>query len=245
MDPMRFFAIETSIRRLKAQFLNDTEQEVFTVYKHPFQFLRIAIPVLLAFFAFLIVIGALATTDLSIEFLTFLLLIAAAIALVTIIHAYLDWRYDFLLFTTDKMVVVDSALFHQRVEPVNLEHLSSVSGETKFGNILGFGTLEFQMKDEFARQKMYADYIPGVSVVAAKIADIVTDFQRRKMNVIPILPENRQVEQVSRTVDELQQQTAEQQLGVRPSAQQPAAPVPESDGTSAAARQTYNPFLYE
>jgi hypothetical protein len=211
---MKLFAVETNLGRLKAQFVNETEQEILSIYKHIYYFYQSAFPVCFFYLMFLTGIGAMAVSGILPEAILFAAAAGTLVAGFLLLSAYANWRYDFILFTTDKMVIFDCALFRQSIEPVNLEHLSSVTGETKFGNLFGFGTLHFMLKDEHTRPELVADYIPDIAVTSARISDIITDFQRRKMRVgAPILQESADMEEAAKVYGLAQNVKVQQETG--------------------------------
>ncbi len=178
---MRIFALETDIGKLKKRFLSEGEREIRTVFFHGFRF-------------FLRLLGHTLWTSIFLAFVLFMsstglpllwLLIAAGTPWIffiatSLLKAYLDWRYDFLLITTDKVIIVDqSSIFHQKVTPMNLENFASVTAETQFWNLFPFGILSFNLK-EGVGNGVRLRYIPHVHEVVSVISDAITTFQRRK-----------------------------------------------------------------
>ncbi|MBI3332351.1 hypothetical protein HYZ99_05360 [Candidatus Peregrinibacteria bacterium] len=178
---MRLFALETDIDKLKRPFLSADEQEIMTVYFHGFRFfIAFTANILWTLFlvGVLIVLGYARipplwlTTSGSVIWFFFIF--------IPIVKAFLDWRYDFILVTSDKVIVVDqSSFFHQKITPMNLENFASVSTETQFWNLFPFGMLRFNLK-EGTGEGVDLPYIPHVHHVASKISDAITIFQRRK-----------------------------------------------------------------
>jgi hypothetical protein len=178
---MRIFALETNTERFKKKFLSEEEQEVMTIYYHWFAFVLALFKQ--GFFTLIaVLIGAgLITVDLPWTWVTLVIvLLWIAFILPSAIKAFLDWRYDFTFVTTDKVVLVDqSSLFRQKITPINLENFASVSTETQYGNIFPFGKLRFHLKSGLG-EDLVLRYIPNADEVAAKLANAVTIFQRRK-----------------------------------------------------------------
>lgn len=178
---MHIFALETDIGKIKRQFLSPDEQELFTVFHHPLEFylalLRhlFMMAILVALGIFLFEVGLPAPIVFGVLAFVVLLLVP-----MPLLRSYIDWRYDFLLVTTDKVVFVDqSSLFHRKVTPMNLENFASASAETQFLNLFPFGVLVFNLK-EGTGDVVRLRYIPNAADVAARISDVVTQFQRRK-----------------------------------------------------------------
>lgn len=178
---MHIFALETDVEKLKRQFLSAEEQEVRTVFHHPLQFVLKALRQLLITVA-LVALGVLLVSFGLPAWPVIWAMLAAWFLVVffPLLRAYIDWKYDFILLTTDKVVVVDqSSLFHRKVTPMNLENFASVSAETQFLNIFPFGILHGSLK-EGTGVELRLRYIPHAAEVAALISDTVTQFQRRK-----------------------------------------------------------------
>lgn len=175
------FALETDIGKLKKLFFSAEEREVRTVFYHGFRFLSTVLrDVLWTLLIVMIAVG------LSFAGLPLSWIIPAAVCVWlfivfrSLLRAYIDWKYDFILITTDKVIVVDqSSLFHQKVTPMNLENFASASAETQFWNLFPFGILHFNLK-EGVGDGVNLRYIPNAHDVAACISDAITTFQRRK-----------------------------------------------------------------
>jgi hypothetical protein len=178
---VRIFALETDTEKLKKRFLSQEEREIRTVFFHGFRFyLAVA---RLTFWTFVI---AGLSVGLGLTGLPTLWGIVATgviwfiFVFLPLLRAYLDWRYDFLLITTDKVIVVDqSSIFHQKITPMNLENFASVSAETQFWNLFPFGMLNFNLK-EGTGSGVNLRYIPHAHDIASCVSDAITTFQRRK-----------------------------------------------------------------
>jgi len=179
--PMRIFALETNTEHFKKKFLSEEEQEVLTIYYHWFAF-ALAIMKQGVFTLVIISIGAgLITVGLLWLWVTLAMLLLWTIVIFpSMVKAFLDWRYDFTFVTSDKVIVADqSSLFRQKITPINLENFASVSTETQYANMFPFGKLRFHLKSGLG-EDLILRYIPNADEVAAKIANAVTIFQRRK-----------------------------------------------------------------
>lgn len=191
---MHLLALNTDIEGVKRRFLSANEQEVLTAYRHGF-FFFLSIILQLVLTIGLIAAGiALNTWDLlpwdlpSWGIAIFLALLWVFLAFPTILKAFLDWKFDFIFVTTDKVVLVDqSSLFHHRITPMNLENFASVTAASQFWNLFPFGSLHFQLK-EGTGEDITMKYIPNADEVAAKISDTVTQYQRRFMEQPPATP---------------------------------------------------------
>ena len=178
---MRVFALETNVDNIKKRFLSREEEEIMTVYFHGFRFFMI-----FAADAFwTAVIFAVGTVLGYFNMPILWILTAGSIVwiifiLAPLVKAYLDWRFDFLLVTTDKVIIVDqSSFFNKRVTPMNLENFASVSIESQFWDLFPFGILKFSLK-EGAGDHVTLKYVTNVQEVASGISNAITIFQRRK-----------------------------------------------------------------
>lgn len=178
---VQIFALETDIGKLKKRFLSADEREILTVSYHWFRFLLAVLRDVL--WTVLIIMVAVGVSFASLP-LRWIIPAAALVWLFFVfrsfLRAYIDWKYDFMLVTTDKVIVVNqSSLFHQKVTPMNLENFASASAETQFWNLFPFGILHFNLKEGIG-DGVNLRYIPDAHTVAAGISDAITTFQRRK-----------------------------------------------------------------
>ena len=191
---MHLLALNTDIEGVKRRFLSANEQEVLTAYRHGF-FFFLSIVLQLVLTIGLIAAGvALNTWDIlpwdipSWWIAIFLAILWAFLAFPTILKAFLDWKFDFIFVTTDKVVLLDqSSIFHHRITPMNLENFASVTAASQFWNLFPFGSLHFQLK-EGTGEDITMKYIPHADEVAAKISDTVTQYQRRFMEQPSTVP---------------------------------------------------------
>lgn len=179
---MKFFALETDTDALKKRFLTEGEEEVTTVYYHGLSFafamirqtLFTVIIAAIAIGAFISGVppwGLLVTTFLVWFFFVFL----------NAFTAYVDWYYDFVIITTDKVVLVNqSSIFKQNIKPINLDNFASVSTDTQFFDIFDFGSVSLHLK-EGTGADITLKYIPRAEEVTAILADCVTKYQRRNI----------------------------------------------------------------
>ncbi len=96
------------------------------------------------------------------------------------IRAFIDWRYDVLVVTTEEVVIIDqSSIFHASIRQMNLDNIASVSAETMFLNLLSFGKLHFELKEGVGKS-ISLPYIPQAQRVSSIISDAMVTFQRRR-----------------------------------------------------------------
>jgi hypothetical protein len=102
-----------------------------------------------------------------------------------LLQAYIDWKYDFIFLTTDKLIIVDqSSLFRKSLTPINLENLGDVVAETQWLNLFDFGMLHFALK-EGQGPEIVLKYMPHADKLVAMISQQITLYQRRKDYIVP------------------------------------------------------------
>ncbi len=184
---MQIFALETDINKIKDRFLAHGEQEIFTVTPHVFSFLvRIIWDVLLTAILLFVgiysyeigmVTGAVAVTFFSSAWFIFVFF--------SVVRAYIDWKYDFIFLTTDKLIIVDQmSLFRKSITPINLENLGDVVAQTQWLNLFNFGMIHFALK-EGSGPEIILKFMPEADKLVAKISEQITLYQRRKDYVVP------------------------------------------------------------
>lgn len=184
---MRIFALETDIQKIKDRFLAHGEREIFTATPHLFRFLtaiirEFIITVVIVMVALLVYstgIVDLATVLIGAVVLWFLLVSYG------LLQAYIDWKYDFIFLTTDKLIIVDQrSLFRKSLTPINLENLGDVVAETQWLNLFDFGMLHFALK-EGQGPEIVLKYMPHADKLVAMISQQITLYQRRKDYIVP------------------------------------------------------------
>lgn len=177
---MHIFALETDTAKLKSKFIAEGEQEVLLTYYHGLSFffasLRdVAITILLVGAG---IVAVLFNAPLGWT-VGILLLLWFAFVFFNLLKAYIDWAYDFILVTTDKIIFVDqTSIFRHEITPLNLESVGGVSTGTQFWNVFPFGTLTVHLKEGFGNERITKRYVPRAEEVAAKISEVVTKYQR-------------------------------------------------------------------
>jgi len=184
---MRIFALETNIQRLKKQFLAHGEGEIFTAHPHLVSFL---IHIVWEVFITILLVVA---CSLSFHFGIISLPVALTVFLVGwatfvffgFVESYLNWKYDFIFLTTDKLIIVDqSSLFRKSITPISLENLGDVSTETQWLNLLDFGIIHIALK-EGKGPKVKLRYMPKADQLVAQMSEQITLYQRRKDFTVP------------------------------------------------------------
>lgn len=211
---MHILALETNIGKIKAPFLHPDERELLIVRRHFLQFFFYAIPYMLAFIAYMMILSLVDMYyGIPPEFLVASVALGFFATVFILFIFYARCRFDFIFFTIDKLVVVSSSLLHRSTIPVNLNSVTAVSSETQFFDIFSFGKLKIKVMgdakttsvDEVTSQngdsftsesEIVFAYAPNAPVAVAKINDIITDFLRRKMNIAaPLLQDSTDAQQ--------------------------------------------------
>ena len=187
---MKIFALETNIEDIKRDFLATGETEIFTVTPHVVLFLIrimwdvVETIILVALGVYSYQMGILPASVAIGLFLLFWMLFV----FFSILRAYIDWKYDFLFLTTDRLIIVDQmSLFRKSITPINLENLGDVVSQTQWLNIFNFGIIHFSLK-EGKGPEVILRFIPEADKLVAKISEQITLYQRRKDYVVPYRP---------------------------------------------------------
>lgn len=179
---MRILALETNVDKVKHRFLSPEERELLTVHYHWMKFVGSF------FWSFLLTAIIIAIAWATVFFaeidMFFPIVAGVAVWLVFVfpgfLRAWIDWQYDYILLTTDKIVIMDqTSIFKQKVTPISLENISSVAAETQWGDLFPFGVLHLDLL-EGAGVEYKLRFIAHAEDVASKIAESLTMFQRRK-----------------------------------------------------------------
>jgi hypothetical protein len=177
---MKILALETDIEKLNKGFLSAAEEQIIMVRFHGIRFV-FALCKTLAFTAIIVALaigGWYATVPT--EWLWAIGVVAWVVAAgVPLLRSFIDWKFDELVLTTDKIVIVDqSSLIRQVIREMNLENIASVETRTQFWGILPIGKLNFNLK-EGTGEEVTLPYIPQAQRVCSIISDALVKFQRR------------------------------------------------------------------
>lgn len=180
---MRILALETDIDKLNTSLLSPGERIVLQARFHGFLFVMRALGaalMTLALLAFGIGAGMVnIPTALSVPLLV---IVWVWFVLRPLLRAFIDWQYDELLVTTEKIILVNqSSIIRQEIQQMNLENLASVRALTQFGGVLPFGKLQFELK-EGTGKGLRLRYIPNAQQACSTIGNCIVQFQRRQAN---------------------------------------------------------------
>lgn len=184
---MQIFALETNIGRVKEHFLAHGEAEIFTAHPHIVSFLS---HIVWEFFMTILLVVVCAF-GYQIGFLSLpVALVVFLVGWVTFVlfgfvESYLNWKYDFIFLTTDKLIIVDqSSLFRKSITPISLENLGDVVAETQWLNLFQFGIIRFALKEGHGPE-VKLRFMPKADRLVGQIAEQITLYQRRKDYVVP------------------------------------------------------------
>ncbi len=202
---MRIFALETNVEKIKARFLHDGESEVLTTRFHIFSFTFAIVKemILAAFLVVFTVFGLAYGWPMNwVGWTSGIILMG--VVLPRVIKAYIDWMFDFIMITTDKILIVDqTSIFKREIKPIHLENVGGVSTETQFWDIFKFGELCLHLKEGLGGQSITKKYVPYAQRVAGILSDVVTAYQRlrpsntgnRPIMIPPPIPKKPRTEQ--------------------------------------------------
>ncbi len=178
---MRIFALETDVQKIIKRFCDEGECVLLVTPYHTLSFFfaslrEVATSVLLVgagVFAWymgwpmLITIGV-------------LLVVWVIFVFFNLLKAYLDWLYDCIVITNDKVILVDqSSVFKQEIKPLYVDNIGGISTQTQFWNIFPFGVLTIHLKEGLGGDSLQLRYVPNVEEVASIISNVVTQYQRK------------------------------------------------------------------
>jgi hypothetical protein len=96
------------------------------------------------------------------------------------IRAFIDWRYDFIFLTTEKLVIVDqTTIIRRTITSLTLDSIAQVNSHSQWLNLFGFGMLEIAQR-EGQIKNFQLPYLPNVEQLSAFISDQIATFEFRK-----------------------------------------------------------------
>lgn len=181
---MQIFALETNDDKLKEEIMFEDEKLVLCTGYHWFIFAAVAIPrlMLLAFIAGLAALVSYEGAGWILETAYFWIIATPALLYyigLLILRAWIDWKYDCLLVTDSRVIVVNqSSIFSREIQKMDIENIASVKAKTQFLNLVPFGILIFDLKEGTGRS-ITIHYIRNTQKVSSCISECLQDFQTR------------------------------------------------------------------
>ncbi len=179
---MQIFALETDIEKIRKRFIDNEDEHVLMIRYHWLRFVLATMrEVITGAVLVAIAVAVYEFTPAPLPWVLWpTLILLLAFVFWPMLKDYIDWKYDFVEVTKDKVVIVDqSSIFKQRIKQINMENFASVEAETQLLNLFPFGRLHFSLK-EGVGDAITLTYIPKADHVADTIADAVSGFQRRR-----------------------------------------------------------------
>lgn len=177
---MRILALETNIEEIKRRLKSEGEQELLTTHYHGASFFFASIReffyTILLFFIGVVAWYLHAPMEYVVSMLAAMWFF---FVFFTLLKAFIDWQFDFIILTTDRLILVDqTSVIKSKVTPIHHENIASVSSETQFWDIFQFGKIVINLKEGEGGSRHVLRYVPNAEEVAAKISDMVTQYQR-------------------------------------------------------------------
>ncbi len=189
---MQIFALETDLGKVKERFLARGENEIFTVHPHVISFIwHILWEIFVTIFLLAVLSYSYEMGVLDFSSAVFIFAIGWTVfVLFGLIEAYIDWKYDFIFLTTDKLIIVDQmSLFRKSITPISLENLGDVVAVTQWLNLFDFGIIRFSLKEGHGPEVVLR-FMPKADEIVGQIAEQITLYQRRKDFVVPYRTSN-------------------------------------------------------
>lgn len=170
---MRFFALETNIEVLKKKFLVEGEEAALATHRHFVAFLIHAFwPVIGGVAVSAGLMAATAAGLLSIEWYVLLLAAFFAIEAMLLFGAWSQWKYNFIIVTTQKVVIIEQQTFYQHIHPLPFNSISNTRVESQFFGIFRCGVLHINTtvpERGGQYQELPCPYMPKPENIAAVI----------------------------------------------------------------------------
>lgn len=177
---MRILALETNPERVKQDFCGSDETLILTTRYHWMSFMFAIVREIFLTIVFFTV-GTIAWEyGLPLSFiLPALIALWFVFIFFRLTKALIDWRFDLILVTSDKVILVNqSSLFKREIHPIHLENIGSVTARTQFWNVFPFGVIQINLKEGLGDKVLTLRYVPHAQHIAGRISDVVTRFQR-------------------------------------------------------------------
>ncbi len=237
---MRFLALQTDIEVLKKQNIPESEHEIMTVRRHAAPFVldfiwkTAAALTLVSVFGLVAVpflgsVGSSTVVDglLSSFFLFVLFVLLVLVYFYQIIKSYIAWRYNFLIITSDKIIIIDHHSFiHQDLTSIHLETITSSKFESQYFGLFRCGILHIHLQEregQGSTRVVTVPRIPAPDVVASAIEHAITLKQQRAKGTESPAVQEQKAEVIK---ESLQEQTKEAVVSPPPLPEPPPEPPP-------------------
>lgn len=185
---MRLLALQTDLGLLKKQLIPEGENEIMTVSKHPVVFVFDAVITTIIAAVLLFVLGWMAVewnTTMGTAVTGGLFLLAACVYVYRIFSAYVTWRFNYVIITSEKVVIVDQSSWRQNMDSIHLNSIVSVQVQSQFFGLLRCGIIQIRVGEIVSGQMRAAvlTYTPNPDTVVSAIEHAMALKQRRKQGM--------------------------------------------------------------
>ncbi len=184
---MKFLALQTNVGELKKQYIPEGEHEIMTVSRHPIRFV-------IDFFFYTVIVFVIGyglsagvlfwEGDQGALVFAGLLALLGIVYFFAILNSYISYRYNFLIITSDKIVVVGhTSFFGQKMDSVHLASILNTRFRTQFFGIVRCGILEIHMNELAGggvMRTLVLPYIPSPDTVASAIENAMAMKSQKK-----------------------------------------------------------------
>ena len=95
--------------------------------------------------------------------------------------AFIDWKFDFIIVTTDKLLLVDqTSLFSNEIKPILFDNVGGVGHRTQWLGLVKFGELVIALKEGEGGGDICRRYVPNARETASLITEAVETYQRKQ-----------------------------------------------------------------
>lgn len=177
---MRIFALETNRSIIIDRYCSESECVLsITRYHGMLFFIRLLREVLIAIMLITVILGTyyMGAPIMGVSILAFILFFF--FVFIPVAKFYIDWRYDFLFITSDKIVLVDqTSIFRQQIKPIHIENIGSIAMQTQWLGLFNFGKITIQLKEGEGGSDIVKKYVPNPEKIAETMSRAVTEYQR-------------------------------------------------------------------
>ncbi len=186
---MRFLALQTNVELLKKQFIPEGEHEILTVTRHPIKFIA-------DFFGKTLLVLLLTTSiSFSLSFFSSSMPSSLTLALTVfillfylyqIVKSYIAWRYNFLIVTSEKIIIIHHESFlHQSINSIHLENIRNTGFISQFFGIFRCGILSIDLLElqGGSTQVLRLSYIPAPDTIVSAIEHAIALKQQKKIEM--------------------------------------------------------------
>jgi hypothetical protein len=177
---MRIFALETDSLKLERRLLSEDEIVLrrvrFSVFLFLFRLIRAVF-----FTAILVAVGFLfSLVGFPASWVSLILFVVwFFVVFIPLVNAFIDWKFDFILVTTEEVVVVDqTSIIRLKIQQIGLDSIIRVTAVTQFLHIFPFGRLHFDLQEGAGNVDL--PYIPHAETVAASVSNAIVLNRRRE-----------------------------------------------------------------